>query len=787
MRMLNRKLRRDLWAMKGQALAIALVITSGTAVFVMSLSTLDSLRGTQASYYGDYHFAEAFASLKRAPERIRRRFEEIPGVDHAQTRVLAPANLEVEGFDDPITGRLVSIPDHGQPVLNQLYLRRGRLVEAGRDDEVVVHELFAKAHGLEPGHQVTAIVNGRRKELKIVGIALSPEYVFPIAPGSIIPDFQTFGILWMARTPLEAAYDMEEAFNDIAFALRPDAQLEEVLDRVDGIIERYGGLGAYGRKDQVSHRYLSEEFRQLEQMATIYPVIFLGVAAFLLNVVVTRLVRTEREQVATLKAFGYSNASIGLHYVKFVLAIVGFGVLGGVVAGARFGQGMSAMYMDFYRFPYLDYILQPYVAVTAALVSAAAALAGTIYSVRLAALQPPAEAMRPEPPAKYTVSIVERFGLRRWLAQPSRMIIRNIERQPVKSLLASMGIAMACAILMLGFFFSDTVMLMMRIQFGLLQRDDMTVTFVEPTSYRVLHELESLPGVTHGEAFRSVPVRLRSEHHDYRTMIQGVQQEGDLNRVLDVELQPIEMPPAGILLTDFLGGLLKVKLGDTITVEVLEGRRPIREVTVAGLVQQFIGLSAYMDIDVLNRLMREGRAVSGAYLASDSLLEPAIYSSLKEAPRVAAVSVREKVLRNFHETMAEQLLTFAFFITIFAGTIAFGVVYNSARIALSERSRELASLRVLGFTRGEISFILLGELAVLTFAAIPMGYLIGGVFCRYITTALETDLFRFPFVIQPSTYAFAATVVLASSLISALAVRRKLDALDLVAVLKTNE
>ena len=787
MRMLNRKLLRDLWAMKGQALAIALVITSGIAVFVMSLSTLDSLRGTRASYYGDYHFAEAFASLKRAPESIRGIFEEIPGVDHAQTRVLAPANLEVEGFDDPITGRLVSIPDHGQPVLNQLYLRRGRLIEAGRDDEVVVHESFAKAHGLEPGHQVTAIVNGRRKELKIVGIALSPEYVFPIAPGSIIPDFQTFGILWMARTPLESAYDMEEAFNDIAFALRPDAQLEEVLDRIDGIIERYGGLGAYGRKDQVSHRYLSEEFRQLEQMATIYPVIFLGVAAFLLNVVVTRLVRTEREQVATLKAFGYSNASIGLHYVKFVLAIVGFGVLSGVFAGARFGQGMSAMYMDFYRFPYLDYILQPYVVVTAALVSAAAALAGTIYSVRQAALQPPAEAMRPEPPAQYSVSIVERFGLRRWLAQPTRMIIRNIERQPVKSLLASLGIAMACAILMLGFFFSDMVMMMMRIQFGLVQRDDMTVTFVEPTSYRVLHELESLPGVVHGEVFRSVPVRLRSEHHDYRTVIQGVQQGGDLNRVLDVDLRAIEMPPAGILLTDFLAGLLKVKPGDTITVEVLEGQRPIREVTVAGLVQQFIGLSAYMDIDVLNRLMREGRAVSGAYLASDSLLEPAIYSALKAAPRVAAVSVREKVLRNFHETMAEQLLTFAFFITLFAGTIAFGVVYNSARITLSERSRELASLRVLGFTRGEISFILLGELAVLTFAAIPMGYLIGGVFCRYIATALETDLFRFPFVIQPSTYSFAAAVVLASSLISSLAVRRKLDALDLVAVLKTNE
>ena len=784
---LNRKLARDLWAMKGQVLAIALVITSGGATFVMSLSTLDSLRTTQAVYYGDYRFADAFASMKRAPESVRRRIEEIPGIAIVQTRVVAPANLEVKGYPDPIRGQLVSIPDHGRPLLNQLYLRRGRFVDAGRDDEVLVHESFANAHGFETGEQITAIVNGRRKKLKIVGIALSPEHIFPIAAGDFIPDFASYGILWMARTPLEAAYDMEEAFNDAAFTLTADAQLEEVIDRVDEVIERYGGLGAYGRKDQVSHRYLSEEFRQLEQMATIYPLIFLGVAAFLLNVVITRLIHTEREQVATLKAFGYGNAAIGYHYVKLVLVIVGLGVFGGVMLGAWFGQGMSAMYMEFYRFPFLHYVLQPYVVISAALVSVAAGLTGTLYSVRQAARQPPAQAMRPEPPAKYSVSVVERFGMRRWLSQPTRMIVRNIERQPVKSLLTATGIAMACAILMVGFFFSDTVELMMQLQFGLMQRDDLTVTFVEPTSRRVVNELESLPGVEYGQVFRAVPVRLRSGHREYRTAIQGVEPGGDLYRVLDVNLKPIEMPPAGILLTDFLAGILHVSPGDKLTVEVLEGSRPRREVTVAALATQYVGVSAYMDLDALNRLMREGRAISGAYLAADSRYENEIYSLLKEAPRVAGVSVRKKMLQNFNETMTEQLLTFAFFLTLFAGTIAFGVVYNSARIALSERSRELASLRVLGFTRGEISFILLGELAVLTFAAIPLGYLIGGLFCRYIVGALETDLFRFPFVISASTYAFAATVVLVASVFSALLVRRKLDHLDLVAVLKTKE
>jgi len=784
---LNHKLVRDLWALKGQALAIALVITSGGATFVMSLSTLDSLRTTQAAYYGGFRFADAFASMKRTPESVRLRIEGIPGVDVVQTRVIAPANIEVEGYADPIRGQLVSIPDRGQPLLNQLYLRRGRLVDSARDDEVIVHESFAKAHGFVPGDRITTVVNGRRKRLKIVGVALSPEYIFTIAPGDFIPDFASFGIMWMARTPLEAAFDMKEAFNDASFTLTADAQLEEVLDRVDDVIRRYGGLGAYGRKDQLSHRYLSEEFRQLEQMATIYPIIFLGVATFLLNIVITRLIHTEREQIATLKAFGYSNATIGFHYLKLVLAIVGAGVVGGVVAGRRFGQGMSGMYMEFYRFPFLHYVLEPHVVISAALISVGVGLAGTLYSVRQAAKLPPAQAMRPEPPTKYTVSIVERLGIRRWLSQPARMIIRSIERRPLKSLLASIGVAMACAILMVGFFFSDTAAAMLRIQFGLMQRDDLTVMFVEPTSRRVIHELESLPGVEYGQAFRAVPVRLRSGHRDYRTTIQGVEPGGDLNRILDIDLQPVEIPTSGILLTDFLAGLLHVAPGDRLTVEVLEGSRAVREVTVAALVTQYVGVSAYMDIQALNRLMREGGAISGAYLAADSRHETEIYSSLKEAPRVAGVSARKKMLQNFNETMTRQLLTFAFLLTLFAGTIAFGVVYNTARIALSEKSRELASLRVLGFTRGEISFILLGELAVLTLVAIPIGYAIGSLFCMYVVKSLETDLFRFPFVLTPSTYAFAATVVLVASGISALLVRRKLDHLDLVAVLKTKE
>ncbi len=787
MRALDRKLLRDLWDMKGQALAIALVIAGGIATYVMSASTLDSLRVMRSAYYRDYRFADVFVSLKRAPETLRGRIAEIPGVEAVETRIAAPATIEIEGFNGLITGQLISVPEGGQPLLNALYLRRGRLVEPGRESEAVVSEAFAGAHGLKPGDRVVAVINGRRKTLDIVGIALSPEFIFQIRPGGAFPDFARFGVMWMGYQALSAANGMKGSFNDATLKLAGGANPEDVIAALDDVTRPYGGLGAYGRKDQVSHFYLSEEFKQLDRMGVIFPVIFLGVSAFLLNIVVNRLVNTQREQIAVLKAFGYDNSSIAAHYLKLVLAVTLLGAAGGIAVGERLGRGLSGMYMEFYRFPSLVYELKPGVAAVAALVSAAAAVSGTLASVRSAALLAPATAMRPEPPAVYRESLVERMGLGRLISQPGRMIIRNIERRPMKAMLSVTGIALACAILMAGIFFGDAIDYIVEVQFGLSQRDDLSVSFTEPASIRALHELRGLRGVEYAEPYRYVPVRLRYGHRSYRTAIQGYEKDADLNRLLDTELKPVGLYPGGVVLTRRLADILRVRPGDNLTVEVLEGGRPVREVQVSALVKQYIGVAAYMERGSLNRLMREGDEISGANLAIDPAYRNEIYRAVKGMPRVSGVAARKDSIRNFYDTMARQALIFTSFNTLLAASIAFGVVYNSARISLSERSRELASLRVLGFTRAEISYILLGELALLTVAAVPLGFLIGRAICAYLAYALQTDLYSIPLVIEARTYAFSASVVLASACVSGLIVRRGLDRLDLVAVLKERE
>ncbi len=768
-------------------MAITLVISCGVATFIMFISTMDSLNLTRSSFYRDFSFADVFITLKRAPESLRERIKAIPGVNQVDTRIVANVKLDIAGFNEPVTAKILSIPDDGQPILNRIYIRKGRLADPAKDNEVVINENFAQAHGLTLGDRFAAVINGRWKTLTITGVALSPEFVLIMRPEAVSPDFKRFGVLWMGRKALGKSYNMDGAFNDVVLSLHPDARPEDVLQELDGILDRYGGLGAYGRKDQISHRLLNEEFHQLQRSAEIFPTIFICVAAFLLNVVMSRTIHTQREQVAALKAFGYTNLDVGIHYSKLVILIVLVGLCIGSGGGIWLGQVLGGIYMEIYRFPRLIFFLSPVVIIAAVLISIVSALLGTLHAVWRAAKEPPAEAMRPEPPARYRRTFIENIGIGRFLSQPSRIIIRNLGRKPLRTLLTVIGIACACATMMASGFFRDSVDFMVKVQFLLSQKEDMTVVFIDPTSRKAVFELLGLEGVQQAETFRTVPARLRFGDRSYRTAISGIEGDSRLYNLLDTHLQSVSLPPSGIVLNSYLGKLLGISPGDILTVEVLEGSRPIRQIPVVALIEKYIGAMGYMNLAALNRLMREGEAISGVYLVADERYHEQLYRKFIEMPRVLGTVVRQHEIFNFYDVQAKGILFFTFVATMMACCISFGVVYNSARIALAERSRELSSLRVLGYTRGEISYILLGELGLLALVAIPLGFMIGYLLCAYIAQALASDLYRVPLVLESRTFSLSAAVVLASAMVSGLIVRRKLDHLDLVEVLKTRE
>lgn len=788
MRAIDRKLYRDLIHLRGQVIAIALVIACGIAAFVSMRSIYFSLLETQAAYYAEYRFANVFANLKRAPDRLATEIEAIPGVGAAQTRIVANVTLDVAGVTEPARGRILSIPEQRQSMLNDLYLAQGRYIEPGKRDEVLVSEAFARANELRPGDRIPAIINGRWEQLRIVGIALSPEYVYEIGGGEMFPDSRRFGVLWMSRQALGPLFNLEGGFNDVAISLSPGADEAKVIDALDALLEPYGTLGAYGREDQVSHHFITNEIAELRVTSTFIPAVFLGVTAFLLHLVLSRLVATERDQIAVMKAFGYDNVEIGFHYLKLSFAAVLLGVLLGIAGGWWFGYTITALYTEFFHFPILRYSPGLGVILTAVVISLLAAAVGALASVRRAVDLPPAEAMRPEAPARFRAGWIERAGLGLFLSPSLRMIVRNLSRRPVKAALSSLGISLSVALLVTGFYlYYDAIDRVIDVMFGAVYREDVSVIFNEPLSAGARHEIERLPGVIRAEAHRSVPARLRHGHRMRRIALMGLEKNADLWRVVDSDFQAHEPPDHGVLLSAKLADTLGVRPGDVLRVEVLEGARPVSEIPVAGTVDDLIGMSAYLEIESLNRLMREGGTISGMHLMIDDRSRTTLFSTLKTTPAVRSVIVPGALLENFNQTIARTMSTSTGTLIFFACIIAFGVVYNSARIALSERAREFASLRILGFTVREIGVILLGEQAILTLIALPVGWAMGYGISWLITWAIDTELMRLPLVISGRTWARATIIVIAAAFFSGLLVARRLKKLDLVEVLKTRE
>lgn len=784
---LDKKLWRDLWRMRGQVLAIGLIMASGIGVLVMGLSTVEALDETAHAYYERYRFAHVFAQVKRAPKRLLADLAALPGVQTVEARVVASAVLDIDGFEEPVVGRLVSLPSTASPRLNLLTLRSGQIPAAHANDEVLISEPFARAHSLYVGDKISAVLNGAWRELRIVGTALSPEYVYAIGPGSLMPDDRRFGVLWLPELALQAAFDLEGAFNDVSISLLRGARTQDVISGMDRILDRYGGIGAYERADQLSNWFLMNEIKQLRTLSRILPTVFLAVAAFLTNMVLARLISLERSEIGLLKAFGYGRPQIAWHYAKFVLAIGAFGIVLGWIAGYWLGWYETKLYGEFYHFPFLLYRPAPTAFVIAALIGFGAALLGAMRTVYAAASLPPAEAMRPPAPPMFRRLGVARYSMAPRLEQLSRIIIRQVWRWPMRTLTTCGGIAMALAVLITSFQWLDAIDHMVDVYFRQAQSQDVTMIFSEPRSIEVANGAARLPGVRTVEPMRVVPAKLRFGWREQREALQALPMHQRLYRVYDANGTALTLPPEGLMISSMLAEMLGVSRGDRITVEILEGRREVLQIPVAGIFETYIGSPAYIEERALARLLRESQTVSALHLRVDSLQLTALLAELKMLPGLSAISLRAANIQMFDETMARTLMIFVSFFIVFSCALSVGVTYNAARIALSERGREFATLRVLGFTRAEISYLLLGEIALLAAIALPLGCFVGHLLARLIVAAFKTELYRVPFVLEGSSYGWAMIVTILATTVSAVLVRRRLDRLDLIAVLKTRE
>jgi putative ABC transport system permease protein len=784
---LDHKLLRDLWRMKGQAIAIGMVIAVGVGMLVMMTGLVTSLNETRAAYYERYRLAEVFAPVTRAPDRLAARLEAIEGVRSVEPRVTGGALIDLTDVDLPVQAQAVSLPDLRAPRLNDVFLTDGRMIDSDHTDEILLLQSFANAHGLRPGDHIQATMNGARRSFRIVGLAQAPEFLYTTAPGEMIPDDARFGVIWMSRSALSAAYDMEGAFNEALLSLSRGANEAAVLDAVDRILDPYGGTGAYPLDDQTSNRFVSEEISGLEAAATGVPPIFLAVAAFLLYIVINRMVQSEREEIGLMKAFGYTNSEVGGHYFKLVMAIAVGGALAGCLMGIAGGRALIQVYVAYFKFPFLVFQLDPASFVTGVSVSILSASVGGLMVLRSVFALTPAAAMRAPAPADY--SRAGRIGqfMNAWLDQPSRMVLRRITRQPGRMAGAMIGIAcgMALSVSMITIYagFDRTIDL----TFNVIDRSDVTVSFNHAASQTAIFNLRRMQGVTLVEPVRHVPAVLRNGRDSYRGVITGLAPNARLNRALDSDLAEIPLRDGGIVLSTALADILNIRPGDMLTVEVREGRQPVLQIPVTAVAESLLGAPAYMNMAALNRALREPNRVSGAYLSIDQAHANGIYTALQDMPAVAGVSLKSQAEIAFQTLMNTGAGAIRYVMGAIAFVITFGIVYNAARIAYAERSRDLASLRVIGFTRGEAAFVLLGELAIVTLVALPLGGIMGYYLSFGIAAGFSSEIYQIPAIFDPASYGFAAMVVIGAAVTSGWLVKRDIDRAELVSALKTRE
>lgn len=787
MDVLDLKLIRDVKRLWAQALAIALVMAGGVATVLLAVGSHHSLEETRIAYYERYRFADVFAQVRRAPNSVIRELEDIPGVASVEPRIAQFALLDIPGFREPATGEFISLPDKRKQTLNRLFMRQGRLPDPASEHEVVVNESFASAHGFELGSRFSAVLNGRKRELTIVGMALSPEFIYSVGPGDIMPDNRRFGIMWMPEHALAGAYNLKGGFSSVAVKLLPGASEAETIQRLDDVLERYGGRAAYGRKDQTSHAWLEHELDMLNNMSRTLPPIFLLVAAFLVNLTLGRLVALEREQIGLMKAIGYANCAIALHYLKFVLTIALVGIAIGSLIGTWLGSYITQMFGDFFRFPFLLFSRDVSTYLMGAALVLLAAATGAARALRQVVSLPPAVAMQPSAPAMHrhlrpTTSLLDRM-----VTQPTVITLRNIARHPGRTVFTTLGIAMATGILVVSLFMRDTMEQLVDVTYYLADRQDATISLRERRSADVIYQIAHLPGVMAAEPSREVPVSIRHGSVERRIMLSGKMSAAELSRIIDVNLHPVILPEEGLALSGFLAGTLGVHVGDTVEIDLLEGQRRTATLPVAAIVEDYFGLRAMMDAQALARLMREAPAVNAVHVSLDKNALDAFYAKVKTTPVVNGLALQWISLANFREAIVLLVTTMAGIYAALAATIAFGVVYNSARISLSENARDLASLRVMGFTEGEVLRILLFELALLTLLAQPLGWAIGYGLAWVMKTQLASEIMRVRLVVENFTYALTSMIVVSAALFSALIVRSRVHALDLVSVLKTRD
>ncbi|MBI1319364.1 MAG: FtsX-like permease family protein [Candidatus Hydrogenedens sp.] len=787
---LHWKIIRTLRQNWGQSLAVMAVVLCGTACYICVYSAFLNLRLTRDTYYSEYRFADFEIMLERAPETAVFQVESMPGVSRARGRIVRDGSVDIEGIDEPRSGRVISMPVPRGAAINDIVVNQGRYLEPGAQQEVVLSERFATANGLEPGDWISVTLESKKYPLKIVGTGQSPEYIYLIRNvQELLPAPERFGVLWVSEEFAETAMNMSAACNNIVGLMDDPEQTDVLFDQIEKAFSNYGVFAKVKKEDQLSNSFITDEIKGLQATATVIPTVFLGIAAMILFVLLGRMVRMERTQIGLLKAFGYTDLAIAWHYIEYGLALCLAGCAGGFFLGQFLSRQLIKLYVEIYSFPLLESRVYPEVLWRSMGITIAFTLCGAVFAARQAAGIQPAEAMRPEAPRSGAKLLLERFAaLWRRIPFSWKMTLRNAKRNRFRAAIHVAGVAVSTGLLMMGMFTMDSMDYMLAFQYENVQRENVRVGFQREQGKDTLYDLQRFDHVRRAEPLMEYPFRATSGHRTKDIVLTGLDTGSELRKLIDTGGREVHVDGPGVILSDKLAQQLQVQPGDTLRLEPLMGRvEGERTAIVSRISQQYLGAGAYMEIGALSRLLNEPYAFNAALLRTDAGSDSGLKKRLKDIAAVDSVGFSKEAYQALRETLASNMRVMSTMTLIFAGVIAFAIIYNLTSVSLAERQRELASLRVLGLTTAEVGRILYNESTLLSLGGIVFGIPAGIALCAMMVNAYDTELYRLPFHIDRESYALAVLLSIVFVVLANLATWRRLNRLDLMAVLKERE
>lgn len=808
MSVLDRKLRRELRASWLLLLAIISIIAVGVACMIAMGSAYFNLGEAQRRYYVQCRMADFSIELKKVPLAELAPLAELPGVAEIRPRIQFGATVDLEGAlaertgpglwaalksaEEPLNGLVLSLPDRPQPIINDIVLRQGGYFTDARQNEVIVNDAFARHHKLRPGQSIRLVLNNRRQELFIVGTAISSEFVYLLGPGAIVPDPEHFGVFYLKQSYAEDVFDFDGAANQVLGRLTgPSRESPHLLLRqAEELLSPYGVFSTTPLADQPSNKYVSQEIQGLRSFGLVMPVIFLTVAALVLNVLLTRLADQQRTVVGTLKALGYSDWQVFLHFLKFALAVGLAGGLLGCGLGYWIAGKWTIMYRQFFEFPELENHFYPGLQSAGLLVSIFCAALGSVRGTRAVLRLRPAEAMRPKPPRQGGAVLLERVGwLWKRLSSGWRMVLRGVIRNRMRTAAGIFAAMMGASILVSGLMMIQATYYLIDFQFKWILRSDVDLTFKDEHGEAALLEAARLPGVDRAEPLLHVGCTFFNGPRRKKGGITGLAPDATLTVPRDIDGRPIRVPSAGLAMSRKLAEMLHLERGDQVSFRPVKGLRRIHRVPVAEISDSYLGTTVYADIDYLSRLIGEELAVTGVQLATDR--DPAhtaaLYRQLKRMPALQAVTTRADMIASLEKSLVDLLWIMIVILVVFAGVVFLGSILNSSLVSLAERQREVATLRVLGYGPWQIGSLLLRESLIVTLIGTLLGMPLGYGLSVLVARAYDTEMFRFPVVCSAGTYIWTAVAAVVFTLLAHLGVQRAVHRTDWLEALQAKE